>query len=160
MEECNMDIRITENAAAELNNINADSLRIEIQGYGWSGPYFGLAQGEPQYGDVTIEKDGRTFAVEREIADAVNYLEIDYYKGWLRKGFLININGSRSSCWCGSTRGIGNKAPGVFLFHLFHTWKRQFKMGKKQQSQNYTGQPGQRRFFMMKPQQRKQNHVE
>ncbi|GEM_PF-1018905 len=29
-----MDIRITENAAAELNNINADSLRIEIQGYG------------------------------------------------------------------------------------------------------------------------------
>ena len=159
MEECNMDIRITENAAAELNNINADSLRIEIQGYGWSGPYFGLAQGEPQYGDVTIEKDGRIFAVEREIADVVNYLEIDYYKGGLRKGFLINMNG-RKSCWCGSTRGIGNKAPGVFLFHLFHTWKRQFKMGKKQQSQNYTGQPGQRRFFMMKPQQRKQNHVE
>jgi Fe-S cluster assembly iron-binding protein IscA len=58
----------------------------------------GLAQGEPQYGDVTIEKDGRTFAVEREIADVVNYLEIDYYKGWLRKGFSININGRRSSC--------------------------------------------------------------
>jgi len=33
-EECNMDIRITEKAAAELNNINADNLRIAVQGYG------------------------------------------------------------------------------------------------------------------------------
>ena len=57
-----------------------------------------MAQGEPQDGDISVEKDGRIFAVEKEIADIVNYLEIDYYKGWLRKGFMININGSRSSC--------------------------------------------------------------
>jgi hypothetical protein len=34
MEECNMDIRITEKAAAELDNINAGNLRIAVQGYG------------------------------------------------------------------------------------------------------------------------------
>jgi len=57
-----------------------------------------LAQGEPQDGEVTVEKDGMAFSVEREIADVVNYLEIDYNKGWLRKGFSIYVNGSRSSC--------------------------------------------------------------
>ncbi|HYF84540.1 MAG TPA: hypothetical protein VEB00_16130 [Clostridia bacterium] len=45
-----------------------------------------------------MEKDGMAFSVEREIADVVNYLEIDYNKGWLRKGFSIYVNGSRSSC--------------------------------------------------------------
>jgi Fe-S cluster assembly iron-binding protein IscA len=49
-------------------------------------------------GEVTVEKDGMNFSVEREIADVVNYIEIDYYKGWLRKGFAIYVNGSRSSC--------------------------------------------------------------
>lgn len=29
-----MEIRITEKAAAELDNINADNLRIAVQGYG------------------------------------------------------------------------------------------------------------------------------
>ncbi len=29
-----MDIRITENAAVELNSINSKNFRIEIQGYG------------------------------------------------------------------------------------------------------------------------------
>jgi Fe-S cluster assembly iron-binding protein IscA len=57
-----------------------------------------LAQGGPKAGEVTVEKDGLNFSVEREIADVVNYIEIDYYKGWLRKGFAIYVNGSRSSC--------------------------------------------------------------
>lgn len=94
-----MDIRITEKAAAELNKIDSKSFRIEIRGYGWSGPYFGLAQGEPQAGEVTVEKDGMNFSAERELADVVNYFEIDYYKGWMRKDFVIYANGSKSSCW-------------------------------------------------------------
>jgi len=57
-----------------------------------------LAQAEPQAGDITVEKDGRTFAAEREIAEVINYFEIDYYNGWLRKGFAVYANGSRSSC--------------------------------------------------------------
>jgi len=57
-----------------------------------------LIQGESQEGDLIVEKDGWTFAVEKEIADVVNYFEIDYYKGWLRKGFVIYLNGSKGDC--------------------------------------------------------------
>ena len=49
-------------------------------------------------GEVTVEKDGMRFSVDREIADIVNYFLIDYSKGWMRKGFSVYINGSRSSC--------------------------------------------------------------
>lgn len=94
-----MDIKITNTAAEELGKINADKLRIFVQGYGWSGPYFGMAQDEPQDGDVMVEKDGMTFAIEGEVAEIVNFFEIDYTKGWLRKGFAVYANGSRGSCW-------------------------------------------------------------
>jgi len=57
-----------------------------------------LAQGEPKDGEVTVEKDGMRFSVDREIADVVNFFVIDYLKGWLRKGFSVYVNGSRSSC--------------------------------------------------------------
>jgi Fe-S cluster assembly iron-binding protein IscA len=57
-----------------------------------------MAQAEPQADDVTVVKDGRTFAVEREIAETTNFFEIDYVNGWLRKGFAIYANGSKSSC--------------------------------------------------------------
>jgi len=57
-----------------------------------------LAQGEPQVGDITVEKDGRTFSVEREIAEAVDYFEIDYFNGWLRKGFAVYANGHKGIC--------------------------------------------------------------
>ncbi len=57
-----------------------------------------MAQDEPQDGDFTMEKDGISFAVERELADVINFFEIDYAKGWLRKGFAVYANGSRASC--------------------------------------------------------------
>ncbi|HYE84361.1 MAG TPA: hypothetical protein VEG39_19630 [Clostridia bacterium] len=57
-----------------------------------------MAQAEPQDGDVTLVKDGIAFSIEREIADVINYFEIDYLNGWLRKGFAIYANGSRGSC--------------------------------------------------------------
>ncbi len=57
-----------------------------------------MAQDEPQAGDVTIEKDGMNFAIERELADVINFFEIDYIKGWLRKGFAVYANGARGSC--------------------------------------------------------------
>jgi Fe-S cluster assembly iron-binding protein IscA len=57
-----------------------------------------LAQAEPKDGDVTVEKEGMRFSVENELAEVVNYFEIDYNNGWLRKGFVVYVNGSRSSC--------------------------------------------------------------
>ncbi|NLB36469.1 MAG: hypothetical protein GX824_04105 [Clostridiales bacterium] len=57
-----------------------------------------MAQGEPKAGEVTVEKEGKLFSVEKEISDAIDGIEIDYYDGWLRRGFRINVNGSKSSC--------------------------------------------------------------
>jgi Fe-S cluster assembly iron-binding protein IscA len=57
-----------------------------------------MAQDEPQAGDVIMEKDGRTFAIEKEVAEVVNFFEVDYIKNWLRKGFAVFANGSRGSC--------------------------------------------------------------
>jgi Fe-S cluster assembly iron-binding protein IscA len=57
-----------------------------------------LAPGEPQDGEVTVEKDGMTFSVDREIAEVVNFMEIEYYKFGFRKGFEVYVNGSRRSC--------------------------------------------------------------
>lgn len=93
-----MDIRVTEKASNELDKMNAKNLKIVLQGYGWSGPYFGLAQGEPQADDITTVVGDRTFLVEKEIADIVKFFEIDYYKGWLQKGFVVYANGSRGAC--------------------------------------------------------------
>ena len=57
-----------------------------------------MAQGEPKAGEVKVEKEGKLFSVEKEISDAIDGIEIDYYDGWLRRGFRINVNGSKSSC--------------------------------------------------------------
>jgi len=57
-----------------------------------------MVQAEPQDGDITLEKDGINFAIEGELADVINFFEIDYAKGWLRKGFAVYANGSRGSC--------------------------------------------------------------
>ncbi|MGE5676680.1 MAG: hypothetical protein ACM3ZR_01355 [Pseudomonadota bacterium] len=57
-----------------------------------------MAQGGPQEGDTTLEKDGISFSIEDGLSEIVNFFEIDYAKGWLRKGFAIYPNGSKASC--------------------------------------------------------------
>ncbi|MGE5630767.1 MAG: hypothetical protein ACM3TR_06660 [Caulobacteraceae bacterium] len=47
---------------------------------------------------MVMEAGGKSFSVEREIADVVNFFEIDYYKGWLQKGFTVYANGARGTC--------------------------------------------------------------
>jgi len=57
-----------------------------------------LAQGEPEGDDVTVAVGDRTFSVEKEIADTVDYFEVDYYKGWIRRGFVVYVNGTKGTC--------------------------------------------------------------
>ena len=57
-----------------------------------------MAQDGPQDGDTTLEKDGISFAVEDGLAEVINFFEVDYVKGWLRKGFAVYPNGSKASC--------------------------------------------------------------
>ena len=91
-------ISVSENAKKHLNESGMKNLKIFLKGYGWAGPVFGLAQGEPGEGDSIFPLDDYNFAVEKDIADIVNNIEIDYYKGLFQKGYVVYANGSKGSC--------------------------------------------------------------
>ncbi|MFZ5351689.1 MAG: hypothetical protein ACOZCL_03070 [Bacillota bacterium] len=38
------------------------------------------------------------FAIEQELADVLDSVDIDYYKSFLRKGFVLYPNGVKSGC--------------------------------------------------------------
>lgn len=57
-----------------------------------------MAQGEPEEGDSIFPLDDFNFAIEKDISDMINSLEIDYYKGLFQKGYVVYANGSRGSC--------------------------------------------------------------
>ena len=54
---------------------------------------YSLVQDEPQPNDVVTQVGDRTFFVQNEIANDVNFFEVDYHNGWLRKVFVIFPNG-------------------------------------------------------------------
>lgn len=93
-----MNITISEKAKKQLELEKAKHLKIFLQGYGWAGPTFGLAQVEPEEGDKIISVDNLDFIVEDEISDLVNSFEIDYYKGLFQKGYVVYANGKKGSC--------------------------------------------------------------
>lgn len=93
-----MNISISENAKKQLKESDSKNYRIVIKGYGWAGPVFGLAQGEPQEGDETYTIDNINFSVEKEIADLIPGFQIEYYKGLFQKGYAVYVDGASRSC--------------------------------------------------------------
>ncbi|NLM44632.1 MAG: hypothetical protein GX201_11585 [Clostridiales bacterium] len=57
-----------------------------------------MVQGEPQENDETYTVDNINFSVEKEIADLLPGIEIDYYKGLFQKGYIVYVTGSSRSC--------------------------------------------------------------
>lgn len=93
-----MNISISENAKRQLMESESKNYRIIVKGYGWAGPVFGLAQGEPQDEEITFPVGDIEFSVEKEIADLVPGFQIDYYKGLFQKGYVVYADGSSRSC--------------------------------------------------------------
>lgn len=54
---------------------------------------YNLVQDELKADDLVIKKGERTFIIQKEITKDVNFFEIDYHNGWLRKVFVIFPNG-------------------------------------------------------------------
>jgi Fe-S cluster assembly iron-binding protein IscA len=54
---------------------------------------YSLVQDEPKQDDIITHVGDRTFLVQSEIADDVDFFEIDFHNGWLRKVFVIFPNG-------------------------------------------------------------------
>lgn len=54
---------------------------------------YDLVPGEPQQDDLVTQVGDRTFFMQRDITKDVDFFEIDYHNGWLRKVFVIFPNG-------------------------------------------------------------------
>jgi len=54
---------------------------------------YDLVQDELKPNDVVTNVGDRTFLIQNEIANDVDFFEIDYHNGWLRKVFVIFPNG-------------------------------------------------------------------
>lgn len=54
---------------------------------------YNLVQDEPKPNDLITKVGDRIFIVQNEIANGVDFFEIDYHNGWLRKVFVIFPNG-------------------------------------------------------------------
>lgn len=93
-----MKLNITKTAMEQIINSGIKSLKVFISGFGWAGPTFALAQGEPENGDFIEEINGIKIIVEKETSEAVHALNIDYTNGWLRKGFTVYADGFRGGC--------------------------------------------------------------
>jgi Fe-S cluster assembly iron-binding protein IscA len=57
-----------------------------------------LVQDEPKNKDVVKVVGDMQFAVDNEYADIIDYFEIDYHTGFLRKGFSVYPNGFKGNC--------------------------------------------------------------
>lgn len=93
-----MNITISEKAKNQLMEDDVKNLKIYLEGYGWAGPTFGLAQVESIEKNEVFSADGFNFVVEEDISDLVSSFEIDYYKGLFKKGYVVYANGNRGSC--------------------------------------------------------------
>lgn len=54
---------------------------------------YDLVQDEPREDDVVVQKGDRTFIMKNEVAGDVDFFEVDFHNGWLRKVFVIFPNG-------------------------------------------------------------------
>lgn len=54
---------------------------------------YSLVQDEPKQDDIIINAGDRTFLVQNSMADDVDFFEVDFHNGWLRKVFVVFPNG-------------------------------------------------------------------
>ena len=54
---------------------------------------YSLVQDEPQPDDIVTHVGNRTFLVKNNIANDVDFFEVDFHNGWFRKVFVVFPNG-------------------------------------------------------------------
>lgn len=57
-----------------------------------------MTQAELLEDDIKVNVDGFEFALNKDLAEQVSAITIDYVKGFLRKSFVIKPSGSSSTC--------------------------------------------------------------
>ncbi|MDE2029807.1 MAG: iron-sulfur cluster assembly accessory protein [Alphaproteobacteria bacterium] len=113
-----MTISLSEAAARRIGKVVAESaeavqgVRLEVLGGGCSGYQykFGFADAIDVDDDIVVERDGAKLVVDKTSLQLLDGSEVDYGEGLMESGFRIVNPQAASSCGCGSSFSVGDKA--------------------------------------------------
>ena len=96
-----MKIKVTKKAISQLEFMYSDDtkvIRIQINGFGWGGPVFGIVLDEQYDDDYMEEQKGMKFAVNNDILERFSGFNIDYIASFFRKGFVVGADYGTTTC--------------------------------------------------------------
>ncbi len=96
-----MKINISKKALEQLNDNYTDeakTFRIMINGFGWGGPTFAIAQDEQYDDDYLEENNGTRLIVKKDLLEQFGGFSIEYYSNFFKKGFAVQASHGTSSC--------------------------------------------------------------
>lgn len=81
-----------------LESKNKEAVRVNIRGFGWGGPEFGIVLDEQKDEDEAVTVDGVKIVAERDIAYLFDNAKILYTKGLFGSRFQVVASNGRGSC--------------------------------------------------------------
>ena len=96
-------LRITEKAKEEMKNIldtneQVKSFRVFLRGFGWGGPKFGVAPGEPSEEDEQLEVEGFSFLLDKKFSRLLSNVVIDVRSNFGENRLTARLSYARG-CW-------------------------------------------------------------
>ena len=106
-----MDFTVTESAWERIKKVlpkTEDSgqkavLRIKVVGGGCSGLHYKFEPDVLRPGDLKIEKDGYTVAIDSRSFLHVKGSELDYKESLMKSEFVVQNPNAKHSCGCGQS---------------------------------------------------------
>ncbi len=100
---------LTEKAARRINQIAANEasaklFRVSVEGGGCSGFQYKFdLVGEPESGDLVIEREGARMLIDPVSLDYLKGSEIDFVDDLMGATFRVRNPNAQSSCGCGTS---------------------------------------------------------
>jgi iron-sulfur cluster assembly accessory protein len=107
--QCQTDVVLTENAARRIIKLAADEanaklFRVSVEGGGCSGFQYKFdLVGEPENGDLVIERAGARMLIDPVSLDYLKGSEIDFVDDLMGASFRVRNPNAQSSCGCGTS---------------------------------------------------------
>ncbi len=107
-----MPVTLTEHAAKRILHVlksesNARLLRLAVNGGGCSGFQYEFSLvASPEDGDLIVERDGATLAVDSAALDLVAGSEVDFIDSLIGASFQVQNPNAKSGCGCGASFSV------------------------------------------------------
>lgn len=107
-----MALQLTEKAAGEIKRVmteqklpNTAMLRVGVKGGGCSGFEYslGFETATDELNDIVSDWHGVRVAVDKKSVLYLDGMEIDYYDGIEKRGFVFNNPNATKTCGCGTS---------------------------------------------------------